>query len=287
MKRQPTGTRLKITASALAATACLHASASTSGFSINLNFIDDATSNSPTASELAAFNAAKATWEGIITGFKDTIFDTTLEIDVRLEAIDGVGKVLGSAGPEFGKTGVENNFLYASSGRMRFDTADTADLANDGSLDDVILHELAHVIGLGTLWSSSDTGNPGFQELIDPNTGHYIGTAAVAAYNAEFGQTDTFIPVEQAGGPGTAGGHWDEVDNGAGLTGITNSDGKDFRNELMTGWLNAPTFISDATIASFEDLGYNTTFTVIPTPTAATAGLVALLGLNLRRRRRG
>ena len=29
------------------------------------------------------------------------------------------------------------------------------------------------------------------------------------------------------------------------------------RNELMTGWLNTPAFISMLTIQSFQDLGYN------------------------------
>ena len=28
---------------------------------------------------------------------------------------------------------------------------------------------------------------------------------------------------------------------------------------LMTGWLNSGSFISDTTLGSFEDLGYNTT----------------------------
>ena len=41
------------------------------------------------------------------------------------------------------------------------------------------------------------------------------------------------------------------------------------RNELMTGWLNTPTFLSDTTLGQFYDMGY----TVIPEP--ATVMLVA------------
>lgn len=273
--------RLKHTVGVLSVVACLQASASTAGFSIDLNFVDP-----PSTSELAAFNQAKATWEGMITGFKDTLFDTSLEIEVRLEAIDGPFGVLGSAGPLFGKAGFEQNFLYASSGRMRFDTADTARLDNDGLLDDLVLHEIAHVIGHGTLWSSSGVGVPGYQELYVNGSGQYTGAAALAAYNAEFNQAGSFVPVELGGGPGTANAHWNEVDGGAGLTGITDSQGRDFRNELMTGWFNTPAFISNTTIASFEDLGYNVT--IIPTPSASAAALAALVGLGLRRRpRRG
>ena len=36
---------------------------------------------------------------------------------------------------------------------MSFDTADLARMEADGSLTDVILHEMGHVLGFGTLWS--------------------------------------------------------------------------------------------------------------------------------------
>ena len=61
--------------------------------------------------------------------------------------IDGAGGVLGSAGPclirDTGPTAV---------GRMRFDTADLASLEGGGQLDEVVLHEMGHVIGIGSLW---------------------------------------------------------------------------------------------------------------------------------------
>ena len=67
---------------------------------------------------------------------------------------------------------------------------------------------------------------------------------------------ETFVPVELGGGPGTANGHWDERDGGACCTGFTNSAGQDATFELMTGWLNAPVFLSQTTIQSFVDIGY-------------------------------
>lgn len=69
-----------------------------------------------------------------------------LLISSALEEIDGVGGVLGSAGP--------NNVWNACNtisfeGAMMFDIADIAQLENQGTFEGVILHEMGHVIGVG------------------------------------------------------------------------------------------------------------------------------------------
>ena len=232
---------------------------STSPFQISLNYF-----NPPSPSEAAAFEAAKAVWEGLITGWKETVGISSVTIDVNLSNIDGAGGILGSAGPTTGV--VTTNFLYASSGSMTFDTSDIPSLGSVFS--DVVLHEMGHVLGIGTLWSASAaTGGAvtGRQELYINNSGQYTGAFGVAAYTAEFGQDGAFVPVELGGGPGTANGHWNEVDGGGQLTGIVGPGG-DLRNELMTGWLDAPLFISNTTIQSMQDLGFN----VVPEPASAT-----------------
>ena len=248
-----------------------------SPFDIVLNYND-----APTPAEQAAFTAAEATWESIVTGMVDTLGDLSLNIDVNLAPIDGAGDILGSAGPTFGKLGPEENYLYAAAGVMTFDTADTATLEAAGTLGDVILHEMAHVMGFGTLWSSSGVGFPGYQELYVDGTGQYTGAAGLAAFQNEFvGQGGaTSVPVELGGGTGTANGHWNEVDGGAGPTGIVDGSGRDMRDMLMTGWLNANSFISDTTMGQWQDLGY----TVVPEP--ATMSLLVLGGVALVRRRR-
>ena len=54
--------------------------------------------------------------------------------------------------------------------------------------------------------------------------------------------TPSGIPVEQDGGAGTAGSHWDE---------------ETFNNELMTGYINdGNNPFSAMSAASFGDLGY-------------------------------
>ncbi|CAN0337945.1 unnamed protein product, partial [Scytosiphon promiscuus] len=69
-----------------------------------------------------------------------------LLISSTLEGIDGVGGVLGSAGP----TNVWNSCLTVSfEGAMTFDIDDIASLENQGTFEGVILHEMGHVIGVG------------------------------------------------------------------------------------------------------------------------------------------
>ena len=258
--------------------------ADTLGFDIQLNFI-----NAPTASEAAAFSAAEATWESIITGYQiDDINNIIVNIDVNLAAIDGLGNILGSAGPSTAKlnaagTAVTSTYLYTQSGSMTFDTADTSALGL--TFNAVVLHEMGHVLGIGTLWSSSAVGFAGRQELYVNGSGQYTGAFGLAAYNSEFDQSGTFVPVELGGGSGTANGHWNEVNGGSGPTGIvSNISGQDFRDELMTGWLNSPTFISTLTTESMRDLGYTVAF-AIPEPSSALLLGMGSFALIMRRRK--
>jgi hypothetical protein len=261
---------------------------STAGFDIVLNFNDP-----PTAGELAAFLAAEATWESIITGYQiDDIFSTSVLINVDLDPIDGPSGILGSAGPTFAKLNAAQNavtstFLYADEGDMQFDNADTAALVGLGLFDEVILHEMGHVLGIGILWSSADVGFAGRQEHYVFNSGQYTGAAGLAAYNAEFNQAGAFVPVELGGGPGTANGHWNEANGGGSNTGIASNiepgPFNDMRYELMTGWLNtANVYISSLTVQSLVDLGY----TVVPEPTTLLMAAIGLAFVSHRREAR-
>jgi hypothetical protein len=96
---------------------------------------------------------------------------------------------------------------------------------------------MGHVLGIGTIWQSrgllsgAGTSNPRF-----------VGSQAVAAYNAIFGTSATGVPVENTGGGGTRDSHWRE---------------SIFGNELMTGFLNGGSNpLSRVTVASLADLGY-------------------------------
>jgi len=157
----------------------------------------------------------------------------------------------------------------------------------DMALYNIARHEIAHLIGLGTLWSYSPFGDAGpiYNDVGDVDNGQYTGESCLAAYNTEFNQSGLFVPVEQGGG-GTAGSHWNEIDGGVELTGVTDGFGNDMRDELMTGWMNPfsdAIFVSQTTIASFEDIGY----VVVPLPSALLVFFSGLMGLWGLKRLRG
>ncbi|NMP30074.1 PEP-CTERM sorting domain-containing protein [Thalassotalea sp. M1531] len=196
-----------------------------------------------TATQASSFELASLFWNYHLVGIQEDA-NLNLVIDASGPVIDGVGGILGQAGPR-SVGSADGNFLYATYGVMEFDSADLANLETEGSLFDVILHEMAHVIGFGSLWNPEIYGIPGFQNVYEQNTGRYTGQYALDMFREEFDPTAEFVPVELDGGPGTANGHWDE----SWLGGTFDSD-------LMTGYLDFPTTLSNTTLASFADIGY-------------------------------
>lgn len=156
-----------------------------------------------------------------------------LVIEVRTPSIDGPGKILGRAGPCVVR---DDAFLLPYFGIMEFDSADMGQLESDGSLLAVILHEMGHVLGFGTLW---DFGRNLIQGKGSSNP-VFVGTRAMNAYKALGGNGS--VPLENSGGPGTRDSHWRETV---------------FNNELMTGFINQGSNpLSRLTVASMGDLGY-------------------------------
>ncbi len=260
--------RLALAHRALAVMAVLAVGVSpcAASFTINLNF-----GGGLTASQQAVFNDAKALWEDAITGYGPGIGLTGVTINASGIAIDGAGGTLGQAGPTTGVN--QGGFILAATGIMQFDTADLASLEAAGTLAAVIAHEMGHVLGIGTLWTQNGVYVNG--------TGEYTGANALAEFRDEFNQPDAeFIPVELDGGPGTADAHWDE------LSGIVDDQGRDFTNELLTGFLNAPTFLSRTTIASLMDIGFLTVLAVPEPGTFLTVCTGILFGALRRRRTR-
>ncbi|MGB7415610.1 MAG: leishmanolysin-related zinc metalloendopeptidase [Thermosynechococcaceae cyanobacterium] len=210
-----------------------------SSFDIDINFTDSSLS----ASQRAIFTNAAARWSEIIVedipdvsisgfGLVDDVVIDALAVD-----IDGAGgsngNVLGQAGP----TRLRNGSLLPARGMMEFDRFDVDRLEASGRLEDVILHEMGHVLGIGTIWGNLDlvTGQGGS----DPR---FLGAQATAEYNSLFGVNEGSVPVANVGGTGTRDAHWRE---------------STFGNELMTGQINSGINpISRVTIGSLADLGY-------------------------------
>lgn len=273
-------TSSKSTSSTTASTAA--ATASQSGFQITLNL-----SGTVSAAVQAAFTEAVNKWQTYITGdLPDVSGIDDVQIDATIESIDGEGNVLGQSGP----TAVRKGSGIPTKGIMQFDSADLESLAAAGQLDEVVFHEMGHVLGIGTIWSSK-----GLLKGVNTSNPTFTGANALAAYKA-LGGTGTGVPVESSGGSGTAFGHWSE---------------SVFDNEIMTGYLDSGTNpTSTITLASLVDLGYTgvqvsladsytipgvtppttttdpSTPTTDPTTSTATGSITGLIFLDLNRNRR-
>lgn len=202
----------------------------------------------------AAFDAARTRWEAaIVRGIPDVTVNLAagqclsgaaafsgavddVMIDVAVRSIDGSGGILGLAGPCL----LSGSDALPRVGVMEFDSADVADLLASGLFTDVVVHEMAHVLGFGTVWNIgrsllAGAGGP------DPR---YIGWRGLAEWGALGGTGN--VPVEAGGGPSTADAHWRE---------------SIFDNELMTGWLDTINPLSKLSIASLADMGYRVDLT--------------------------
>jgi hypothetical protein len=166
-----------------------------------------------------------------------------LVIYATIEFIDGPGGVLGSAGPCY----IRQSNQLTVVGRMRFDSADLDNMVANGSIGSVILHEMLHVIGVGTLWNTKSlkTGNapettPFFTGPLARNA--CINDHAGTAFCSGAVPIEDCLNLTNTCGGGTINSHWKE---------------SVFRNELMTGFLNAGVNpFSKMTIQSLADMDY-------------------------------
>lgn len=213
--------------------------ATTSPFTIEVRFLGGLT-----ARQRAAFTAAADRWTRVIVGdLPSVLVDGEVIDDVLIlaqgTAIDGPGGILGQAGPTHLRPASAGPAAFLTAkGIMSFDTADLAKMNAAGTLNDVIAHEMGHVLGIGTLWDLKDLlggaggSNPTFS-----------GPGAMEEYRVlRGGGRRRRVPVENTGGPGTRDAHWRETV---------------FRNELMSGFIAEPgNPLSRLTVASLGDLGY-------------------------------
>ena len=224
-------------------------------FNIDLRFIA-----APTGAQMTAFQQAKERWQQVITGdipgftfnqaatncgtvavpaINEVIDDVV--IYVQVDSIDGPGEILGQAGPCFVRSATGMPIL----GIMRLDRSDLNLMEINGTLRDVITHEMGHVLGIGSLWTHS-----AFSHLLTGAGGsdpRFVGTRAIPSFQLTGGVQTTGVPVENQFGEGTRDSHWRE---------------STFDRELMTGFIdsNGTNPLSVITIGALMDMGYQVNF---------------------------
>lgn len=170
------------------------------------------------------------------------IDDVVVVIAVR--PVDGPGGILAGARP----CGVRAGSMLPFMGAIRFDEDDLDGLLERGDMDDVeelILHEMGHVLGIGSLWG--DFGllrEPSLEGSAGADT-HFAGALAVAAFDDAGGEDyeGAKVPVENQAGPGSGDVHWRQ---------------SVLVTELMTPFASIGTVdpLSAITIQSLADMGY-------------------------------
>lgn len=211
---------------------------SAGGFGIDVRFSD----SSLTSSQRSAFSAAARRWARILVGdLPDVTEGRTIIDDLWIDAssrdIDGPGGVLAQASPSGFREGSGPGGKLPYRGFVEIDTADLGSLQSSGQLLGVLTHEMAHVLGFGTMWEQT-----GLLRGSGSSNPRFIGPVATAQFNAIFGRNDSGVPIENSGAPGTRDTHWRESVLGS---------------ELLTGFIDAGVnAISRITVGALADLGY-------------------------------
>lgn len=184
---------------------------------------------------------------GVPVNINETVDDVVIYVTVK--TIDGVGKILAQSGPCL----IRNSSRLTVVGVMDFDVDDVNNLQTRGQLQSVVLHEMLHVVGVGTLW---DQKSPSLIVGAGGTDPRFTGTTGTQACTDAGGTTlcaggvavENCVGLNNCGA-GTRDSHWRE--------GTTTLPG--FHAELMTGFIEGLGVVmplSNITVKSLGDLGY-------------------------------
>jgi hypothetical protein len=160
-----------------------------------------------------------------------------LKVLVDLVPLDGAQGLVALSSPCYVRA--HDNLPFV--GFMKFDAADVPNLPAS-KLDHVVLHELLHVLGFGTLWDQ-----PGLPLLIggrgtsDPFLAGANGRAAFRDFDGGAGYAGSPVPLDGAGPIGSRERHW---------------RASIFGTELMTPTVGPASPVSRTTLGALADLGW-------------------------------
>jgi hypothetical protein len=228
-----------------------------------------------------AFQAAVTRWQSMITADIPDSSRTFLPSDCGVtgqSSVVGVDdlviwvdtipydaanpNLLGQAGPCF----YRSPSRLTTVGVMEFVDTQMDGLLKANQLTDTVMHEMGHILGLGTHWQLLNLTANVLGGSLCGNDPQYVGANAIREYRALGGTGN--IKLENLYGPGTCEGHWKE---------------SVFGTELMTGFLNGNVAnpLSRMTLASMQDLGYSIDLSKADSysiPAAGTASVSARAG---------
>ena len=186
-----------------------------------------------------------------------------IKVWVSIDSIDGVGGAVGVAGPCHVRSisyGFGAIVSTPTVGALILDEADVSQLESRGLLLSVVTHEIAHVLGFGTIWDIREwLRDPSLPRSPDADT-HFIGPVTIPAFDAVGGggYAGARVPVENGAEQGSADTHWRE---------------SVFGDELMTPYLTGDTQpLSLVTVESMYDIWYEVDLTAADAFSLSSAG---------------
>ena len=208
------------------------------------------------------------------------IINSMHNIKLNISFLELEKNVLGSAGPTHFKN--VNDKWFVTEGVVNLNTLywekekQLLKYDNKTSAFYTLLHEIGHVLGIGTLWLDHNllSNGPYYNDKQYWNSDYtnalYIGENGLREYKEHLLlKTDIpehlilGIPVEDNGGTGTKGGHIEEGDMNHEDRYYHGIKHMGLDNELMTGYSEnspEPEPLSRITIGMLEDLGYDVNY---------------------------
>jgi hypothetical protein len=163
-------------------------------FNIDIIYAD----NSLNDEQKTLVETAVGRWEqAVLSELPDAGEIDDLQITVIGAGVDGPGGVLAFAGPRaFRAPQPDGKPGLPITGEITIDLVDA--VASRGFVD-VVVHEIGHVMGIGTIWDQFlvNRGSPGVA---------YVGDNGVEEYGRLFGTSASSVPVQAQ-----VEGHWDPI----------------------------------------------------------------------------
>ena len=239
--------------------------------------VDNSTSYQLTSEDYEILSDSFNKWDGLIT--KNERFTNGYTIDVSYSVVSLGNDILGGAqvlSAYYFNTYTFGN-SYAARGNIKINNTYISSLKtsirddNKSSLYHVLLHEIGHILGIGTFWNM--TGSP-VSSYNDNGTTkyYYTGENALREYKSyipSIAHTIVGLPIEDNGGSGTQNVHPEEGDEGTASSNNRYINGyfhPGLDNELMSGWMESNPYstpLSRISLGFLEDMGFGVNYSQI------------------------